>query len=374
MTTKATCTKEGVKTYKCTGCDETKTEPIVKLSHSFDETLGKCSTCQGYKAGNNVAAVYDSVEKTLLVTGSGDMTVYTWDSSTKKSNAPWFEDDITKVIIDDGVTSVSQNAFRQMTKLTDVIIGKDVNSIGWYAFEKCSTLENLIFADGSALKTIGIYSLYGCEALKSISLPEGLVEIRSFAFINTGFEELDIPSSLDFSKTDSFWNSANLTTVNVSAGNTTAKSIDGVVYSIDGKTVIGVPANKTNYTIPLEVETIGKQAFSCWQGTSIEIPNNVKEIGQYAFNYAQITSINLPNSVTSIGMGAFQSCSKLTFVNIPSSQLNEIGKEAFKYSNSLETIAINMPESAKTTLDTNNNNWGAPTTVTVTWYGTESTT
>ncbi len=374
VTTPSTCIKEGVRTFKCTGCDETRTEPIAKLSHSFDETTGKCSICQGYKAGDNVAAVYDSTEKTLLVTGSGDMTDYTYDSSKKKSTAPWAEDDVTKVIIDDGVTSVSNNAFYGMDKITDVLIGKDVKSIKHYTFYGCSSLENLTFADGSALETIGFYSFYKCIALKSIKLSEGLVTIGPYAFTYTAIEVFDIPASLDFSKSAAFWNPDKLTAVNVDAGNTSAKSVDGVVYSIDGKTVIGVPANKTGYTIPSEVEAIGSYAFSCWNGTTITIPGSVKTIGQSAFYYTDITSIELPESVTSIGMNAFQDCHSLLSVDIKSSQVNAIGQNAFLTCIALKSIRINMPESAKATLDTKNNNWSAPTGATVTWYGTESTT
>ncbi len=373
VTTPPTCIKDGVKTFKCTGCDETKTEPIAKLSHSFDEATGKCSTCQGYKAGDNVAAVYDSTKKTLLVTGSGDMTDYSWDSTNKKSTAPWIEDDVTKVIIDDGVTSVSKYAFYGMDKITDVLIGKDVKSIKDFTFENCSILENLTFADGSALEKIGSYSFYNCEALKSISLPDGLVTIDTAAFTKTAIEVFDVPSSLDFSKSAEFWNPDKLTAVNVAAENTSAKSVDGVVYSIDGKTLIGVPANKTGYTIPAEVEALGRRAFSSWNGTVITIPGSVKTIGQGAFYYADITSIELPESVTSIGVQAFLSCYSLTSVDIKSSQVNEIGKYAFRNCNKLTSIRINMPESAKTKLDTEKNNWDN-TGVTVTWYGTESTT
>lgn len=302
------------------------------------------------------------------------MTDYSYDSSKKKSTAPWIEDDVTKVLIDDGVTSVSNYAFYGMDKITDVLIGKDVKSIKPYTFQNCSSLENLTFADGSALETIGFYSFYKCAALKSFILPEGLVTIGSYAFNYTAIEVFDVPSSLDFSKSAAFWNPDTLTAVNVAAGNTSAKSVDGVVYSIDGKTLIGVPANKTGYTIPSEVETLGSYAFSSWNGTAITIPDSVKTIGQGAFYYTDITSIELPESVTSIGMKAFLDCHALTSVDIKSSQVNAIGQNAFYTCIALTSIRINMPESAKTTLDTADNNWGAPKVVTVTWYGTETTT
>ena len=37
ITTPATCTADGVKTYKCTECEATKTEPVAATGHSWDE-------------------------------------------------------------------------------------------------------------------------------------------------------------------------------------------------------------------------------------------------------------------------------------------------------------------------------------------------
>ena len=42
ITTAATCTEKGVKTFTCTDCGETKTEEIEMLAHAFDE--GKVTT------------------------------------------------------------------------------------------------------------------------------------------------------------------------------------------------------------------------------------------------------------------------------------------------------------------------------------------
>ena len=54
VTTEATCTTEGVKTYTCTICGETKTEAVAALGHTVDEKTWKhdgtnhwheCETC-----------------------------------------------------------------------------------------------------------------------------------------------------------------------------------------------------------------------------------------------------------------------------------------------------------------------------------------
>ena len=52
MTTPPTCTKEGVKTIKCTGCDETRTETVEATGHTWDagtETTAPTCTEKGVK-------------------------------------------------------------------------------------------------------------------------------------------------------------------------------------------------------------------------------------------------------------------------------------------------------------------------------------
>ncbi len=397
VTTEPTCTADGVKTYNCTECSETKTEPIPKLSHSFNET-GECTVCGCYKAGDNLLAIYDSGEKTLRITGSGDMTAYTWNDTNKNSSAPWagkYKSHAKKVIIDDGVTSISEHAFSGMENVTEVVIGKDVKSINEKAFYKCSLLNTVSFSVGSALETIGEKSFSECKNLTTISLPEGLVKIGGYAFNGTKIDVIDIPSSLDFSNIGSFWVPKTLNAINVASGNTSAKSVQGVVYSIDGKTVLCVPPAKTSYTIPSDVETIGKEAFWNWTGTTITIPHSVKTIGKDAFSwstvssvtfengvetlgelafaYTKVQSIVLPESLKSIGINAFVTCSSLKSVEIKSSQVNKIDNNAFGDCTALTAIKINMTQTAGSKLDKQNNKWGA-SSATVTWSDTVSTT
>ena len=65
----------------------------------------------------------------------------------------------------------------------------------------------------------------------------------------------------------------------------------------------------------LPVGTIGNNAFSDKELTSVTIPNGVTTIGQSAFNKNKLTSVTIPNSVTSIESYAFFN-NKLTSITI----------------------------------------------------------
>lgn len=46
VTTEATCAKEGVKTFTCSGCKATKTEPIAKVAHTYTNSCdADCNKC-----------------------------------------------------------------------------------------------------------------------------------------------------------------------------------------------------------------------------------------------------------------------------------------------------------------------------------------
>ncbi len=88
------------------------------------------------------------------------------------------------------------------------------------------------------------------------------------------------------------------------------------------------------------VTSIGDNAFSSCDLTSIEIPNSVTTIGDYAFVYcSSLTSIQIPNSVTSIGEWALGYCSSLTSIEIGNS-VTSIGNNAFAYCESLTNIVV----------------------------------
>ena len=88
------------------------------------------------------------------------------------------------------------------------------------------------------------------------------------------------------------------------------------------------------------VTSIGDNAFSSCDLTSIEIPNSVTTIGDYAFVYcSSLTSIQIPNSVTSIGDYVFYYCSSLTSIQIPNS-VTSIGDYTFSNCSSLTSVII----------------------------------
>jgi len=208
--------------------------------------------------------------------------------------------------------SIGNNAFYWCYNLTGIEIPDSVKTIGEDAFYDCYALKTVTFGEDSQLTSIGEEAFYYCYNLTSITIPDGVTSIGSSAFYSCD----------------------SLTSIEVASDNSAYKSIDGNLYTKDGKTLIQYAIGKTDtdFVIPVGVETIGSYAFyNCDSLTSITIPEGVETIGSYAFSYCDsLTSITIPDSVTSIGNEAFLHCSSLTSITIPDS-VTSIGSGAFEY-------------------------------------------
>ena len=169
-------------------------------------------------------------------------------------------------------------------------------------------------------------AFYDCDSLTSITIPSSVTSIGDYVFRYCD----------------------SLTSIIVDVSNEKYKSIDGNLYTKDGKTLIQYAIGKkdTSFIIPDGVTSIGNEAFyDCDSLTNITIPSSVTSIGDYAFyGCDSLTSITIPSSVTSIGWYAFYSCDSLTSITIPSS-VTSIGNEAFVYCYNLTTVYYTGTES-----------------------------
>ena len=89
----------------------------------------------------------------LTISGTGEMT-----------DAPWkdYANDITSIVIEEGVTSVAAYAFYQYTCLTTVNFPSTLTSLGNYAFGKCTALKKIYFQDN--VPTVKNFTFEGVNA------------------------------------------------------------------------------------------------------------------------------------------------------------------------------------------------------------------
>ena len=288
---------------------------------------------------NGVTSIGDSAFK-----GCSSLTSIEIPSSVTSIGGYVFYDcsSLTSIEIPNSVTSIGHGAFGRCSSLTSIDIPSSVTSIGGYAFYDCSKLTSIEIP--SSVTSIGNYAFYGCRKLTSIEIPEGVTSIGNSAFCGcSSLTSIEIPSSVTSIGNSAFYDCSSLTSIDIPSS----------VTSI-GDTAFSSCSNLTSIEIPSSVTSIGDKAFyKCISLTGINVDENNQnycsedgvlfnkdktELIRYPSKKADKQYV-IPNSVTSIGDTAFSSCSNLTSIEIPSS-VTSIGGYAFYWCRSLTSIEI----------------------------------
>ena len=278
--------------------------------------------------------------------------------------------DITSVVIDESVTSISGNAFSGCDNLATITVDANnqtfdsrdncnaiirksnnelvagcknttipnsVTSIGDHAFESCGLTTISIPA---SVTSIGASAFQGNGNLTSITIPASVTSIGWSAFYQCGLTTITIPDGVQSIGESAFSTCYNLESVHIGSGLT---SIDGSVFgNCDKLATITVDANNQTFDSRGGCNAIiltneDKLVVGC---KTTVIPNSVTSIGEQAFNdHDGLTAITIPASVTSIGVAAFHSCGGLNTVTIGSG-VTSIGNSAFNSCDNLESVTI----------------------------------
>ena len=280
-------------------------------------TSGDCGTTES----DHVTWSFNSNTGVLTISGNGAMADYAIITENKvmHTTAPWkaYDSDIKSVIIEPGVTKIGSHAF------------------------------------------------FMCNNLESVSIPEGVTTIEDRAFWQTSLKNITIPASvtqIGSTIKEVFYQCYDLESITVANGNTAYRSVDGVLYTADGTTLIQYPQNKadTSYKMIDEATKIDFLAFNYTQNLQTIDFNNVTEfadkavygnqalqeivlknaasLGNQAFSgNREVTSVLLEKAPTTVGESVFSSCASLANVTLPD-DMKELQDGMFAFCTALKTL------------------------------------
>lgn len=342
---------------------------IVLLVSIMPITALAATTVDSGSCGDHLRWSLDS-DGVLTISGEGGMFVY------DESYPEWFDhvEEITSIVIKEGVTDIGHYAFYLHYNVTDVTIPSTVTAINDYAFGYCVSLEEVTLPSGlkaisegafsfctslSEMKipanviNIGNFAFTECYSIEAfevasgnnnyssdsrgvlfdkdktvlMSAPAGLMEsydipntvtkIDSFAFTNSlGLEKLTIPASVEEIGLGAILGTASLAEMTASENNQYFSTDNNVLLNKEKTELYCAAGGITgSYTIPDSVGVIYPYAFAtCMELTEVIIPEGVTEIGEAAFTTSGIAAVTIPKSVTVIGDGAFSGCENLSIV------------------------------------------------------------
>ena len=223
-------------------------------------------------------------------------------------------DRLTHVEIPYGVTNVGVSAFSYCGNLATIFIPDSVETIGNYAFNNCPNLEP--FSLPSGLKVLNAI-FNGCPKIRTIKVPSATEAIDGYAFVG-----------------DYDW-------IDVDSGNSSFKSVNGVLYSKDGGTLVAWPRGIIPIAIPTGTRRIAERAFMNNSSLfTLELPEGLEHVDRWAFSGCSgLSSLSFPSSMVEIGDDAFRLCSSMQSVTFANG-IRIIGCEAFMNCSRLPELAL----------------------------------
>ena len=220
-------------------------------------SCGKNATWELYKDG------------TLYIKGTGAMQDYNWNyNETTKivtTGAPWHDShsaSVKKLVVEDGITSIGNDAFSDCESLVSAELAEGITSIGDGAFTGCYDLEKINIPN--SVTSIGYDAFDSCWTLPSLELPSGLSKLESSAVSFTAIKELTVPHGVKVVDSYLVAYNDNLTTVTLEEG----------VEEIWHRAFWGCE-KLNNITIPRSVKKIEGEAFlECTSLKSVTISKN----------------------------------------------------------------------------------------------------
>ena len=314
--------------------DPTEETTETDLALLAEEDILDSGTCGAEGDGSNVTWVL-TTDGTMILSGTGAVAAY------DDRDRPWYDYryQILRLEVKKGITSVG--GFRYCFTLQEVSLPEGLISLDEFAFMDCQKLQEIRLP--KSLKTLGRGTFAGCHALPEIELPEDLETVGEGALMNClSLTSVVIPASVIEMGDRPFSGDWALKTVEIK-GNVPRLSsssfhecdalqevlITGSVGTIGDEAFRDLDSLE-RVQIASGLKTIGKRAFwLCDNLTTVSLPDGVTSIGEEAFKEcSSLTTINLPNSITTIGANAFNGTKLTGPLNIPSS-LVSLGDNAF---------------------------------------------
>ena len=243
-------------------------------------------------------------------------------------------DDLTSLVISDGVITINDCAFSGCRYVNELLIGKSVEHIGTNVFQNCYNIDNIVwnakncsdfesamqsafysirsnissFKIGNGVEYIPAYLCYGMDDLYSIIVPENVTAIGQEAFSNCNYLNSVIwkaKNCKDFSSqtVSPFYNQTNRHVSYFTFGN--------MVEHIPSYLCYGM-GNLTEVLVPHRVVSLGDSVFfNCENLTKVtSYPRNVPTTGEDVFAhynaYLYVQCVSLDEYVDDDVFGMFK--------------------------------------------------------------------
>ena len=305
------------------------------------------------QCGENAFLKFNKQSKVVTVSGSGDM----YDFRTEFAETVFYED-AQKLIIEDGITSISKDCFADCSELLDISFSNTISLIRNNAFANCSKIKELYFPASINLIRAGTFN--GCTGLESVTFDDATFDcsLDGGVFANcTNLKNLNLCDNIGIGGSDNFRNCSsleeiviprktNLLTNRCFAGCTSLKRIDltGCVLGV-GYATFENCTSLEEVILPSSIIELKSNLFkNCISLKTINIPDKVEIIDMWTFQgCTSLESISFPTSVKRVRGEAFEGCTNLKKIQFGDNNI-DVKRGAFKNCSSIELLSFENNE------------------------------
>lgn len=297
------------------------------VTHIGDEAFGGCTGLTGTSYDNGIYLGNENNPYIYLWKANyqnvSSVTIHE-DTKIIGNDVGWKCNQLTSLMIPDGVTSIGRSAFCNCENLESISIPDSVVFIGQYAFSAHKRSASTSYDNGIYLGNASNPYVYlqakSSSMISSITIHENTKIICGGVFRDClELKSITIGKSVRHIGNEAFSNCIKVTDITIP---------DSVVFI--GKKAFSGLSNLQSLKLGSSVNFIGSQAFAeCTKLESVTIPGCVTEIDNFAFDGCEkLTNVTIEDGVLSINDRVFQSCASLKNVTIPDSIMH-IGEGAF---------------------------------------------
>ncbi|MBQ7700114.1 MAG: leucine-rich repeat protein [Clostridia bacterium] len=211
------------------------------------------------------------------------------------------------------VRSVGEKAFSECTAIKSVTLPEGLIEIGKQAFWRCRSLQSINLPEG--LKEIKDGAFGTCGSVVSVTLPDSLETLGFGAFSLCGLTSIEIPDKITSLNEIVFADCADLKSVKIGSG--VHEIHYRAFYDCGALENIVISENNTFYHVSGNciIETKNKRLIFGTDNCVIPDDGSVTAIAESAFSYRMnMTVIEIPASITKLEDRAFDGCPKLDTV------------------------------------------------------------